>query len=175
MITGLLMLIAAPAAAEAGAPEGAAEAAGPADEVKACQTPYPDADDTEIVVCVERQQGYRIDPDVSEAKRQANRRKLKPPERFADRSCASVGGHGCGTAGINVVAAAMTAVEMARRAVTGGNVGEMFVTEPQADEYQLYLQAKREREAKKEAEAARLNAEADARAKALAAESPGQE
>jgi hypothetical protein len=176
MITGLLMLMAAPAAAaEAQAPETAAEAAGPADEVKACQTPYPDADDTEIVVCVERQQGYRIDPDISEAKRQANRRKLKRPERFADRSCASVGGHGCGTAGINVVAAAVTAVEMARRAVTGGNVGEMFITEPQPDEYQLYLQAKREREAKKEAEAAKLKAEADERARALAAQTPGKE
>jgi len=177
MITGLLMLMAAPAAAEAdaAAPDAAAEAAAPTGEVKACQTPYPDEDDTVIVVCVERQQGYRIDPDVSEAKRQANRRKLKRPERFADKSCASVGGHGCGTAGINVLAAAVTAVEMARRAVTGGNVGEMFITEPQPDEYQLYLQAKREREAKKEGEAARLRAEADERAKALAAQTPGQE
>ena len=168
MITGLLMLMAAPAAGEAAAPE--AEAGAPAGDVAACRTPYPDEDDKEIVICVERQQGYRIDPDVSEAKRQANRKKLKRPERFVDRSCASVGGHGCGTAGINVLAAALTAAEMAKRAVTGGNVGEMFITDPQPDEYQLYLQAKREREAKKAAEAAKLKAEAEARAKAFGEE-----
>ena len=171
MITGLLMLMAAPAAADAAAaPDAEAATATPAGEVKACQTPYPDEDDTVIVVCVERQQGYRIDPDVSEAKRQANRRKLKRPERFADKSCASVGGHGCGTAGINVLAAALTAAEMAKRAVTGGDVGEMFITDPQPDEYQLYLQAKRERESKRAAEAAALKAEVEAKAKAEAGE-----
>ena len=174
MITGLLMLMAAPTGAEVAAPGAEAEAAAPANDLKACQTPYPDEDDEEIVICVERQQGYRIDPDVSEAKRQANRQKLKRPERFADKSCASVGGHGCGTAGINVLAAARTAAEMAERAVTGGNVGEMFITDPQPDEYQLYLQAKREREAKKAEEAARLKAEAEARARALAAEHPSE-
>lgn len=171
MITGLLMLMTAPVADEAAATTVDSEAAAPAGEVEACKTPYPDEDDKEIVICVERQQGFRIDPDVSEAKRQANRKKLKRPERFADTTCASVGGRGCGlNGGINILAAALTAVEMAKRAVTGGNVGEMFITEPQPDEYQLYLQAKREREAKKEAEAAKLKAEAEARAKAAGGE-----
>ena len=167
----IMMLMAAPAPAEAAAATGPeSEAAAPAGAVEACQTPYPEEGDREIVICVERQQGYRIDPDIREANRQKNRKALKRPERFADRSCASVGGQGCGTAGINVLAAALTAAEMARRAVTGGNVGEMFVTEPQTDEYQLYLQAKREREARKAEEAALLKAEAEARARALPAD-----
>jgi hypothetical protein len=174
MLAGLpiLMLMAAPAASETPA-SGAEETPSPAGGVEPCRTPFPGEGDKEIVICVERQQGFRIDPDIREAVRQKNRKTLKRPERFADKSCASVGGQGCGTAGINVLAAALTAAEMAKRAVTGGNVGEMFVTDPQPDEYQLYLQAKREREAKKEAVAARLKAEAEARAKAFADE-PGE-
>lgn len=166
MITGLLLLVAAQAGA-ASPPDSAAEPA-PAGTVEPCRTDYPKDGEQEIVICVERQQGYRLNPDVSEASRRAKRNKLKRPERFVDRSCDSVGGHGCGVGGgIDVVAAALTAAEMARRAVTGENVGEMFITDPQPDEYQLYLQAKREREAKKAAEAEILKAEAEARAKAV--------
>jgi hypothetical protein len=172
MINGLpiLMLMTAPAAAEVPAAPQPEMAAAPASAVEPCRTDYPKEGEQEIVICVERQQGYRLDPDVMEAGRQAKRNKSKRPERFADRSCESVGGHGCGTAGINLLAAALTAAEMAKRAATGGNVGEMFITDPQPDEYQLYLQAKRDREAKRAAEAARLKAEAEVRAKAAEAE-----
>lgn len=127
-----------------------------------CPTPRPTVENPEIFVCVTRPEGYRIDPDIvaAERARKANK-KLKRPERMVDRSCSSVGPMGCrGAGGINPVAVALTAAEMARRASTGGNVGEMFITDPQPDEYQLYLEAKREREAR------------DAEAKALAASPP---
>jgi hypothetical protein len=66
-------------------------------------------------------------------------------------------------AGIDLLAAAVTAATMVEKAVTGQNVGKMFVTDPQPSDYELYQEAKRAREAK-EAEAA-----AAARAKAEAA------
>lgn len=133
----------------------------------ACRTRPPSADATEIIVCAERPQGYRLDPDVRTAKRQA--RSSRPTRSMAhmkDSNCASVGPMGCtGQAGINLVGAALTAVQMATRALQGQNVGSMFVTDPQPSEYQLYIAAKRQREAA-EAEAA---AKAAAKAKAAAA------
>ena len=118
----------------------------------------------EIVVCAPKQEGYRIDPDVMKAQRiKKSNGKKRGPERLVDNSCASVGPMGCrGGAGINVVAAAVTAATMLKRAVSGENVGEMFITDPQPDEYQLYLQAKREREAKEAEEAAVAQAKAAA-------------
>ena len=118
----------------------------------------------EIVVCAPRQEGYRIDPDVMKAQRiKKENGKKRGPERLVDNSCASVGPMGCrGGAGINVVAAAITAATMLKKAVSGENVGEMFITDPQPDEYQIYLQAKREREAKEAEEAAAAQAKAAA-------------
>ena len=164
----ILILAAAQAAAPppAAAPSAAteAEATGPN---QPCSTPYPKDGDHEIVICVERPQGYRLDPDLMEAERQAKRKKLKRPERFVDKSCASVGPMGCrNEGGINLLAAALTAATMAKRAINGENVGEMFITEPQPDEFQLYREAKRDREAKKKAEAEALKekvAEAEAK------------
>ena len=117
----------------------------------------------EIVVCAPKQEGYRIDPDVMKAQRiKKSNGKKRGPERLVDNSCASVGPMGCrGGAGINVVAAAVTAATMLKRAVNGENVGEMFITDPQPDEYQIYLQAKREREAKEAEEAAAAKAKAE--------------
>ena len=168
-MSGLPILIlaaaqaAAPAAAGSPSTEAEATTAGPN---QPCSTPYPKDGEQEIVICVERPQGYRIDPDLMEAEREARRRKLKRPERFGDNSCASVGPMGCRNGGgINLLAAAVTAATMAKRALNGENVGEMFITEPQPDEFQLYQQAKREREAKRAAEAEALKekvAEAEA-------------
>lgn len=74
---------------------------------------------------------------------------------------------GCGPpAGINLVGAALTAVEMATRVAAGKEIGSMFVTDPQRSEYQLYLEAKREREARELEQAAQRKAKA---AKAAAA------
>lgn len=109
----------------------------------------------EIVVCAQRPQGYRLDPDVLEAKR-AMRGGGRPrrPERMRDNSCATIGPMGCrGGAGINLLAAAITAATMAARLSKGQEIGSMFVTDPQLTEYQLYQEAKHRREAK-EAEAA---------------------
>ena len=116
----------------------------------------------EIVVCAPRIEGYRIDPDVLKARRlKKNNVKPRGPERLVDNSCASVGPMGCrGGAGINLVAAAITVATMLQKAANGENVGEMFITDPQTDEYQLYLQAKREREAKEAEEAAAAKAKA---------------
>ena len=122
-------------------------------------------DDTrEIVVCAQKVEGYRIDPDVLKAQR-LKKKNAHPrrPERLVDTSCASVGPMGCtGGAGINLIAAALTAATMVQKAVSGENVGEMFITDPQPDEYKLYQQAKREREA------AELEAAQKAKAKAAA-------
>lgn len=133
----------------------------------ACKPTEPKdvSDETrEIVVCAPKQEGYRIDPDVMKAQRiKKDNGKKRGPERLVDNSCASVGPMGCrGGAGINVVAAAITAATMLKKAVSGENVGEMFITDRQPDEYQIYLQAKREREAREAEEAAAAQAKAAA-------------
>ena len=73
----------------------------------------------------------------------------------------------CMNAGINLLAAAVTAAEMAKRLAAGQEVGSMFLTDPQPDEYHLYLMAK----ARREAEEAQKAADAKAKAAAAAAAS----
>ena len=112
-----------------------------------------------IVVCAVKPQGYRIDPDVLAARRMKKKgdagRPHSPHETYADHSCATVGPMGCrGGPTINVLAAAVTAATMVQKAVTGQNVGKMFVTDPTMSEYQLYQEAKRAREAKEQEKAA---------------------
>jgi len=80
----------------------------------------------------------------------------KPPERFTDNNCAMIGPMGCRfVPGINLVDAALTLATMVDKAVRGENVGRMFITDPQPDEYQLYLEAKRRREGRQAAAAKR--------------------
>ena len=163
-LAGLMLAAAAPAYGPAlpSPPKPAMTTPAPA----ACKPTEIKQDTTEIVVCAVKPNGYRLDPDVMQAKKQAKDRTRGPKkaETFADNTCASVGPRGCGGGGVNLLAAAITAATMATRAVKGQNVGKMFVTDPQPTEYQLYEQAKREREAK-ETEAAAL-----ARANAAPAE-----
>ena len=130
---------------------------------EACPSEPPKANQRDIVICAPRPQGYRLNPDVMEARREV-RSGGRPtrPGGTVDDSC-RVGPRPCVGAGINLVAAAITAATMAERAVKGENVGEMFVTDPHPSEYQLYLMAKARRE-QREAEAA-----AKAKAKAAAA------
>jgi hypothetical protein len=136
-----------------------------------CPPPNLKEDSREIIVCAPKPQGYRLDPDVMEAKRQArDRSRPKPAETFADKSCASVGPMGCmGSGAINLLGAAITAVTMVSKAAKGENVGKMLITDPQPDEYQLYLEAKRRREAKEAEEAALAKAKAAAQPAAPAA------
>ena len=140
--------------AEPRAPKPAASA-GPAR--KACSPETPDPDSDTIVVCVVKPDGYRIDPDIlaaKKAKRYADQGKARPPETYADNTCATVGPNGCAFApAINLVAAAMTAAEIADRVSKGQEIGSVFRTDPQLTEYQYYQLAKAERE-RKESEAA---------------------
>jgi hypothetical protein len=180
MLAGLLVaiaLLAPPAGVTPAAEEPAPAIATPPAAVdtksdSSCRTATPSADATEIVICAERRQGYRLDPDVMRAKRlvrtQPNRRSN---EHMKDTACASVGPAGCiPGAGINLLGAAMTAVTMADKAIRGENIGSMFVTRPEASEYELYVAAKREREA--EEAAARAKAEAAAKAATQAEAAP---
>lgn len=133
-----------------------------------CPNLPPTAQPGEIVVCGQRTEGYRLDPDVMEAKRaMRGGGRPKRPDRMVDKSCAVVGEAGCigANPGINLIGAALTAAEVAARLAKGQEIGSLFVTDPQPTEYQLYLEAKRSREAK-EAEAAAVKA---AKAKAAKA------
>lgn len=131
----------------------------------------------DILVCGQRPE-YRIDPDIMAAKRAVRSGgPPKRPERMTDNSCASVGPMGCGpSAGINLIAAALTAAEMAKRLSKGQEIGSMFRTDPRPTEYQLYVEAKRLREAKEAetvvaAKVKAIKAEAASQAEAVKAKS----
>ena len=170
MLTGLpaalAMLVPASAATQPSAalPAKTAESPPAAD-----RCPAPSTTGDTIVVCTVRPQGYRIDPDVMEAKRAMKRDHGRPvrPGGTVIPDCAHVGPAPCMTAGINLLAAAMTAAEMAKRAASGQEIGSMFVTDPHPSEYQLYQMAKARREAE-EADKAAKKAKAAAEAKAAA-------
>jgi hypothetical protein len=133
-----------------------------------CKNPaVPDPNSREIVVCAVRPNGYRLDPDVLAARRLKKNgesgRPRNPHETFADHSCATVGPMGCrGQATIDIFTAAAALATMAQRLSSGQEIGSMFQTTPTSSEYQLYLEAKKQRE---EAEAAKA-----AKAKAAAAQ-----
>ena len=128
-------------------------AAAPAKETQhECTTPAaPDPNSREIVVCAVRPNGYRLDPDVLAAKRLKKKgesiRPRNPHETFADHSCATVGPMGCrGQPTIDIFTAGAALAEMAARLSKGQEIGSMFQTQPTSSEYQLYLQAKKQRE-----------------------------
>jgi hypothetical protein len=144
------------------APKPAAKAA--ADE--GCATPTASASTREIVICAQRPNGYRLNPDVMEARkerRQASAGRLKTPSEKAQVNGCSVGPNSCVPTGPNLLAAAIGAATMAKRLAEGKEIGSMFKTTPQDDEYHLYLAAKQRRE-QREAEAAALAAAAKAKA-----------
>lgn len=170
MLTGLL--VAAALLAPDPQPAPAAASAVPAPATSDCKPQVPDMKTNEVVVCAPKPKGYRIDPDLLAAKR-AKREALvgppKRPERLKDNSCQVVGPAPCMDAPtINLLAAAATAAQMAERLSKGQEVGSMFVTNPQTDEYHYYLRAKQEREAKEAAAAAKAKAKAAADAAAAA-------
>jgi hypothetical protein len=151
----------------------------------ACDTRKADPNSREIVICAQRTEGYRLNPDVLEARREmrsGGRPKRAGPDLAPYRDC-TVGPMGCGPqAGINLMAAALTAAEMAKRLSQGKEVGSMFKTDPQPTEYQLYLEAKERREAEEadkagKAAAAAAKAKAEAKASATGAQpapAPGE-
>ena len=150
------------------APEAQAATSSPpaAKADNGCGPIPPGIEPGEIFVCAPKPQGYRIDPDVLEANRAKRRGTPKRPERMADTSCASVGPFGCtglGAGGIDLLGAAMALGTIATKAIRGENVGEMFVTDRKPTEYELYVEAKRQREAKEAEEAAAAAAKAKAK------------
>jgi hypothetical protein len=135
----------------------------------ACPPTRPDS--TTIVICTQRPQGYRLNPDVMEAKREAHSggRPVRQATETPPPECRTVGPFPCFQPGINLLAAAATAAEMARRLGSGQEIGSMFLTDPQPDEYHLYLMAKARREAEEAAKAAAAKAKAAAQPQASAA------
>jgi hypothetical protein len=157
---------AAPVAPKAPAPVQSAQ--------RQCAPEITDPNSREIMVCAPKPEGYRIDPDVLKARKQRREalagRPHNPHESFKDNGCQVVGPAGCiFKPGVNLLAAAATVAEIADRLSKGQEIGSIFVTEPQTSEYQLYLEAKKEREAKEAADAAK---KAKAAAKATSAPSP---
>lgn len=174
MSLALLVLAAAAQPATAAAPQPAPQGT-PATEAKPaeqdCDRAQQTADERKIVICAQRPNGYRLNPDIMEAHRELKKGAPAPPlGRNSRPDCATVGPIPCTAAGINLIGAALTAVTMAERAAKGENVGQMFVTDPHPSEYQLYLMAKQRRE-QEQAEAAAKKARAEAQAKAKAAAS----
>lgn len=163
----LAQATAATASSDAPPPEPPKPAARPAEA--GCRPGQRGTNPNEIVICAERRDGYRLDPDVMHARRQVRGggRPTRPgPGGMKDRTCA-VGPAGCGPpAGINLVGAALTAVEMAKRVASGTEIGSMFITDPTPTEYQLYRAAKAQREAEEAEKAAKARAKAAADAAA---------
>lgn len=181
MPAGLSFALALAAQASSAAPTayGPAAAATPAPAAapaqRECATPAaPDPNSREIVVCAVKPNGYRLDPDVLAARRLKKKgdsvRPRNPHENYADHSCATVGPMGCrGQPTIDVFTAAAALATMAERLSKGQEIGSMFETQPAKGEYQLYVQAKKERE-EAEAEKAAKAAQAKAAAAQAAAE-----
>ena len=158
MPLALLLLTAETAGPPAPTP-GAAKPAAAAPTQPACENRQERQG--EIVICAERPNGYRLNPDLQEAKRELRAQKLKRPENFVHNDCATVGPMGCrGGPYINLLAAAATAAEMAKRLAEGKEIGSMFQTTPEPTEYQLYLEVKHRREAQEAQAAAAAKAKA---------------
>lgn len=124
-----------------------------------------------IIICGPPPQGYRLNPDVLEARREMKNggKPKSQQQRMEQGTNCAVGPAGCQYAGINLLGAALTAAQMGKRLASGQEIGSMFVTDPHPTEYQLYQEAKKEREAKEAAAAAKAaQAKAEAQAKAKA-------
>jgi len=159
MVAGLpvALIMLAPATAEV-QPANAAPAPAAAASDKC---PAPSADSNAIVICTERPKGYRLNPDVMEARREIHSGgRPTSPYPTPRPDCASVGPAPCVSAGINLIGAALTAAQMAKRVAEGKEIGSMFKTDPHPTEYQLYLMAKARREQREAEEAAAAKAKA---------------
>ena len=151
----LALLAGAPQSAAVGppAPADPPHAALPIKQAEeGCAFSRESAEKGEIVVCAQRPQSYRLNPDVMAAKKaMRDGGGPKPPERFVNTDCTTIGPMGCrGQATINLIAAGLAAAKMADRLAKGESVASLFITDPHPSEYQLYLAAKSDREAREE-------------------------
>ena len=134
-----------------------------------CVEQNKDPNAQQIVICAPKPQGYRLPPDVVEARRMKKQgdsvRPKSQRERYAENSC-SVGPMGCtGVPAINFIAMAAVAAQISERLAKGQEIGSIFETTPASGEYAYYRAAKREREEKEaEAAAAKVKAAAEAQA-----------
>jgi hypothetical protein len=173
----LALAIAAALFGQESGPVAPAPAAPVKEATKDCSPRAPVPDSREVVVCVQKPSGFRIDPDVMAAKkarRQALAGRLKTPqEKMKDNSCTVVGAAGCvfDQPGINLLAAAATIAEISKRLEKGQEIGSIFVTDPQMSEYQYYQEAKKEREAKEAEKRVKAYAEKSKAAAQASAES----
>lgn len=161
-IGGLLLLASfavgsAAAASPPPSPPGSAAAPNRNDAADAvCRS----QDARDIVICAQRRQGYRLDPNVVDAEREAkdSSRSATAPMPPAQAACSSQpAGCGRGLEGLDLANAAIVIGTAAIRAAKGEDWTKPFKI-GSSDEYQLYLQAKQRREALEE----------EARAKAAA-------
>jgi hypothetical protein len=157
------------------APPPAKKASGTAAD--ACIPGQRSGNPNEVVICGPKVEGYRLDPDVIEARREKRNDAGRPtrpgPSGARMVDCTTIGPMGCrGGASINLMAAALTAAEMASRLAEGKEIGSMFVTDPHPSEYQLYLEAKARREARDAQKAATRIRTTVARSQEAAAPSP---
>jgi hypothetical protein len=145
-----------------------------ADPQRECVNQNKDPNGNEIVVCAIKPEGYRLPPDIVEARRLKKEgvtvRPKNPHEAYADHSCANVGPMGCrGTPTVSMLAVAATAAQIGQRLAKGQEIGSIFETEKSSTDYQLYQMAKKEREEKEAAAAAKaVKDKAQAAAKAAA-------
>lgn len=177
-----LMLSAQAAATTAYGPTPATSAPPPASApAKECATPTaPDPNTREIIVCAVKPNGYRLNPDVLEAKRLKKKGESvhprNPHETYATHDCATVGPMGCrGQVTIDYITAAAALATMAERLSKGQEIGSMFQTTPAKGDYALYLEAKHQREEQEAEKAAKAKAaQAQARAQAQSAAGAAQ-
>ena len=132
-------------------PVPARPALGASAGAKTCASVRADDRSQDIIVCASP--GFRIDPDVLRARtamkaRRAGRPTSPYPQQRLNPTCGTIGPMGCrGTPTIDLLRVATVGAAMVQRALSGGNIGQLFVTDPQPSEYQLYLAAKQAREA----------------------------
>lgn len=172
VLTLLLAQAAAPAYGPAASEPPKAAAAPPAPTERDCMAQNQDPNTRQIVICAPKPQGYRLPPDVVEARRMKKQgdavRPKSPHESYADTSCSRVGPMGCrGAPAIDLIAMAAVAAEIGERLAKGQEIGSIFETTPASGEYALYREAKKKREEKEaEAEAAKVKAAAEVKAAA---------
>lgn len=166
MLVAAAQAAAPPSSAYGPAEPATAPAVAPKEAQRECRTPaVPDPNSRDIVVCAERPNGYRLDPDVLAAKRLKKQgesiRPRNPHETYANHNCATVGPMGCrGQATVDIFTAATAVAAMAQRLSQGQPIGPMFQTQPTLSEYQLYQEAKKQREAQEAEKAAKAKAAA---------------
>ena len=104
-----------------------------------------------ITVCAQRPQGYRLDPTVTEASREAEQRSRSATSAVpAAQAVCSTSPTGCPARlrSLDWANVAFVVATTAVRAAKGEDWTKAFKTGGSTDEYQLYQQAKQRREAR---------------------------